>query len=76
MTGVPGDVITDTITATGNDLLPEQNELVAQASANVIIDDVPSVIEVTKIAEPEFVPEPGGSVTFSLQIQNTSVTDV
>jgi hypothetical protein len=76
VTGEPGDMITDTITATGFDGLPEANELSAQGSATVTINDVPSAIEVTKIAEPEFVPEPGETVTFTLRIQNTSVTDV
>jgi hypothetical protein len=76
VSGEPGDVITDTITASGIDNLPTPTVLFAKDSASVTIDDVPSDIEVTKVANTEFIPEPGGEVTFSLQIQNTSVTDV
>ena len=73
--GNPGDVITDTITATGFDDLPIQSALIAEDSASVTINDVPSQLQVEKLANPESVPEPGGNVTFTLRIQNTSVTD-
>ena len=76
VSGNPGDVITDTITASGFDDLPIQTALVAQNSASVTIDNVPSRVQIEKFANPETVPEPGGSITFTLRIQNTSVTDV
>jgi hypothetical protein len=75
VSGQPGDIITDEITATGLDNLPGSAELTAQDSASVTINDVPSDLTVTKIANPEFVTEPVGSVTFTLRIQNTSTTD-
>jgi len=75
VSGNPGDVITDTITAAGFDNLPIQTAIFAEDSASVSIANVPSEIEIEKLANPETVPEPGGSVTFTLHIQNTSVTD-
>ena len=75
VTGEPGDVITDTITAQGWDDLPMSNLLIKEDSASVIIGNVPSAIEVTKVANTETVPEPGGSVIYSLQVQNTSTVD-
>jgi hypothetical protein len=73
--GPPGSIITDLITAQGVDDLPVPNTLTAQDIAQVAISDVPSTIEVTKVASPSSVPAPGDTVTFSLQVQNTSVTD-
>ena len=75
VSGEPLDIITDTITARGVDNLPEPNNLVAEDSASVIIDNVPSQIQIEKFANPETISEPGGSITFKLRIQNTSVTD-
>lgn len=76
VTGEPGDVITDVITATGADTLPQPTRLTADDSASVVIANVPSSIEVTKTASPTTVTEPGGNVTFTVTIQNTSVADV
>ena len=73
--GEPGDVITDTITASGFDYLPIPTDLLAEDSASVTIEDVPSQVVIEKIAIPETYPEPGGIVTFSLRIQNASVVD-
>ncbi len=74
--GQAGDVITDTIIATGVDALPTRTELVASDTASVTIRDVPSDIEVVKVANPSSVPEPGSSVDFTLLVQNNSTTDV
>ena len=38
-------------------------------------DDLPSSIVVTKSASPTSLPEPGGSATFSVSVQNTSAVD-
>ena len=73
--GKPGDVVTDTITARGVDTLPIPTDLIAEDSASVTIEDVPSQVVIEKIANPETVPEPRGQVTFSLRIQNTSDVD-
>lgn len=73
--GPPGTRVLDVITAEAFDDLPAPSTLIAQDAAQVIISNVPSAIDVTKIASPRTVPAPGDNVTFSLQIQNTSVTD-
>ncbi|MEP1595124.1 MAG: IPTL-CTERM sorting domain-containing protein [Halieaceae bacterium] len=75
VTGQPGDRITDTIVVSGTDGLPARNALTAQDSATVTIDNVGSNILVTKIANPEALPEPGGAVAYTLAIQNTSPVD-
>jgi hypothetical protein len=75
VSGQPGDVVTDTITAQGTDVSSEGNPVIAQDTASVTIVDVPSAIEVSKIAYPDTVQAPGGNVTFELQVQNLSVTD-
>ncbi len=43
--------------------------------ATVEITDVPSSIVVTKTASPTSLPEPGGNVVFTVQVQNTSTVD-
>lgn len=73
--GPPGTIVTDLITAQAVDDLPIPSTLFAQDIAQVAISDVPSAIEVTKVAVPGSVPAPGETVTFNLQVQNTSVTD-
>jgi len=75
VTGQPGDVVTDTITASGTDVSASGNLVIAQDSASVEIVDVPSAIEVSKIAYPDTVQAPGDNVTFELRVQNLSVTD-
>lgn len=75
VSGPPGTIVTDVITAQAVDDLPTPNTLTAQDIAQVAISDVPSTIEVTKIASPSSVPAPGDTVTFILVVQNTSVTD-
>ena len=61
--------IVDTITADGPGIEPKS------ASAQISIYDVAAQIEVTKTAVPAQLPEPGGTFTFQLQIQNTSPVD-
>ncbi|TXS90750.1 hypothetical protein FV139_17365 [Parahaliea maris] len=71
--GVPGDVITDTIDATGTDA--NGNTLQAQASASVTITDLGSEISVFKTPRPSQVREPGGDVTFEIRVRNRSAVD-
>lgn len=70
--GVPGDVITDTITATASS---GGSTLQGSDSASVRIADVSSAIEVTKTASPATVEAPGGDIRFGLQVTNVSPTD-
>ena len=44
-------------------------------SATVTITDIPSSITVTKTANPTSLPEPGGPVTFTVVVRNTSAVD-
>ncbi|HSM32841.1 MAG TPA: hypothetical protein VK987_02020, partial [Anaerolineae bacterium] len=73
VSGVPGDVLTDTVTATATD--DDGNPLSGSASADVTILDTPSSMVVTKTASPIRLDEPGGPVTFSITLENTSVVD-
>jgi uncharacterized repeat protein (TIGR01451 family) len=75
VTGQPGDVITDVITATASDQLPAKTALTASDDASVTIVDLQSDLEVTKIPSPATVLEPGRNVTFTLFIQNKSAAD-
>ena len=69
----PGASETDTVTATGKD--DEGHEVSDTDTASVNITNVPSTIRVTKSASPTTVPEPGGPVTFTVTVRNTSPTD-
>ena len=73
VTGNGGDSETDIVVATGTD--DDDNPLHASDDAVVRIIDVPSSIVVTKTANPTSVPEPGGDVTFTVVVVNTSPTD-
>lgn len=73
LSGNPGDSQTDTITAIAQD--DEGNAVSEKASATVLIDDVPSVITVTKTADPSHVPEPGDDVQFAVTVKNGSEVD-
>jgi uncharacterized repeat protein (TIGR01451 family) len=64
---------TDVVVASGSD--DDGNPVTDSDSATVMITDVPSSIEVTKTATPEFLLEPGGSVTFSFTVENLSAVD-
>ena len=72
MASVMGDAgasETDTVTATLSD--DEMNSTTPSDSATVTITDVLPTASVTKAASPEELPEPGGDVTFSVDIENT-----
>jgi uncharacterized repeat protein (TIGR01451 family) len=76
MATVSGDVGVpeiDTVTARGVD--DDGNTLTKFANATVTFIDVPSSITVTKTANPISIPEPGGIVAFTVQVDNTSPGD-
>ncbi len=74
VTGNAGDSETDTITAAGVD--DDGAPVTDNDSATVDILDVASAgITVTKTATPTSINEPGGSITFDLQIDNPSTVD-
>ena len=70
--GVPGSE-TDTVTATAED--NEGNQAMAADSATVTINNLPSMITLTKTANPTSVDEPGGDVIFTFVVANTSLVD-
>ncbi|WP_439106456.1 DUF7507 domain-containing protein [Congregibacter sp.] len=72
--GEPGDIVTDTITATGVGVT-SGDPVTDSDSATVIIIDVPSSIQARKIAYPSERSAPGGVFTFGLAVQNTSPVD-
>lgn len=71
--GNPGDTETDTVTAEGAD--DQGNPITSSDSATIEISDLPSSLTVIKTANPTSVPEPGGDVSFSVQVENTSAVD-
>jgi hypothetical protein len=71
--GQPGEVISDTVTVTAT--AGGGATLEANASASVVIDDIPSAIVARKIPTPSSLREPGGTVVFQLEIENVSPTD-
>ncbi|WP_437870099.1 DUF7507 domain-containing protein [Sorangium sp. So ce363] len=74
VSGSPGTSETDTVTATGSD--DEGNSVSDSDSATVDINNVPSMITLTKTAAPTAVPEGvGGLVVFTYTITNTSAVD-
>jgi hypothetical protein len=73
-TGNSGDSWTDAVTVAatdddGADVGGTSNEV------TVSLTDVPSSILTTKTASPTSVDEPGGDVTFTITVQNTSAVD-
>ena len=74
VSGNAGDSETDTVTAAARD--DELNLVVERAGATVTITDVEPTIAVSKAADPTVVPEPGGAVTFTVGVANTSVEAV
>lgn len=73
--GSPGDSQTNVVTARGSDATPLRTVLEASDDATVFIRDRRSDLEVTKIANPETIAEPGQDVTYTLYIQNASSVD-
>ncbi|MEP4147156.1 MAG: hypothetical protein ABJL54_08025 [Halioglobus sp.] len=75
ISGQPGFSVTDIITATATDDLPQRNVISASDDATVRIIDRQSNLEVKKLANPVAVQEPGGDVEYTLYIQNQSLAD-
>ncbi|MCB1609195.1 MAG: hypothetical protein KDI71_19705, partial [Xanthomonadales bacterium] len=73
VTGNAGDTEIDTITAAGTD--DDANPISANGSATVTINDLPASMNLVKVATPTSVDEPGGSVSFAVQVNNTSAVD-
>ncbi|MBX3285760.1 MAG: VWA domain-containing protein, partial [Actinobacteria bacterium] len=71
--GAPGDSVADTVTVAGTD--DDGAAVSAQGSETVGITDVASSLSVTKVADADSVPEPGGPVSFDLTVTNTSDVD-
>ena len=72
ITSSPG-VHTNTITATVEDA--NENQVDGSDTAMVTIEDVPSSIVTTLTAAPTSVTAPGGNVTFTVRVSNTSAVD-
>jgi LPXTG-motif cell wall-anchored protein len=64
----------NTVTATVDD--GEGNIGTGSDDATVTFDDVPPTLNVWKIADPGSVPEPGATVTFTVEVDNTSREEV
>jgi uncharacterized repeat protein (TIGR01451 family) len=73
VSGNAGSSHTDVVTASGTD--DDGKQLSASDDAVVTITNVPSSIAVTKSANPTSIQEPGGTVTFSVSVKNTSAVD-
>ena len=71
--GNAGDTETSSTTATLSD--DDGNSITPSSSAVVTINDVVSSITVTKTAAPTSLAEPGGNVTFTVRVDNTSAAD-
>jgi hypothetical protein len=73
VSGNAGESESDLVTASGSD--DDGNAVSASDDATVTINDVPSAIELLKTVDPTVLDEPGGSVTFSLTVNNISGVD-
>ena len=73
VSGTAGSSHKDVVTASGTD--DDGNPVSDDDDATVSITDVAASIQVTKSASPTSLPEPGGSATFSVMVQNTSAVD-
>ena len=73
VTGNAGDTITNIVTASGVD--SNSNAISGQDDATVTITDAPSSMQVLKSASPSSLLEPGGNVTFTVVVNNTSSAD-
>jgi uncharacterized repeat protein (TIGR01451 family) len=73
VSGNAGYTETDVATASGQD--DEGDPVSDDDDATVTITDVPSSISVDKTADPTSVDEPGGPVTFTVNIDNDSAVD-
>ncbi len=70
VSGNAGESETDVITVSGID--DDDTPVSAMDSATVNVNDVPSMVEIIKTASPTAVEEPGGDVTFTFTVNNTS----
>lgn len=70
--GMPGDSIVNTATASAS---ADGSALSVQDSATVTIVDLPARLALRKEPSPAFLPEPGGEVSYALQLVNLSVAD-
>ncbi|MFC1975669.1 LamG-like jellyroll fold domain-containing protein [Chloroflexota bacterium] len=73
ISGDAGMQETDTLTATAKN--DDDNTVTGTASATVTITNMLPTITVTKTANPISVPEPGGTITFTVRVGNTSSFD-
>ena len=73
VSGNAGSSHKDVVTASGTD--DDGTPVSDDDDAVVTIVDVPGSIAVTKTADPASLPEPGGQVTFSVKVENTSAVD-
>ena len=73
VTGNAGDVKTDVVTASGHD--DDGHEVSDHDDATVTITDVPASLALDKSANPTSIQEPGGDVTFTVVVRNTSAVD-
>jgi uncharacterized repeat protein (TIGR01451 family) len=73
VSGNAGDSKTDVVTASGHD--DDGHEVSDDDDATVRLTDVPSSIAVEKTASPTSMPAPGGPVTFTVVVKNTSEVD-
>ncbi len=72
--GNAGDIVTDVVTVSGTD---SDGQSVSGADDAVVdLLNVAPVIVVTKSAAPSVVPETGGTVTFTVEVENTGVEAV
>ena len=73
VSGNAGSSHKDVVTASGTD--DDGNPVSDEDDATVTITNVPSSIAVMKSASPTSIQEPGGTVTFSVSVKNTSAVD-
>jgi hypothetical protein len=73
-TGNAGDSETDVVTATAVD--DDGSTATDTDDATVRLTDVPPTVSVDKTADPVILDEPGGSVTFTVKVTNTSFEPV
>ena len=70
LVGNAGESQTDYVFATVAD--DEGNQAIASATETVTFDNVDPTFELTKTPRPASVPEPGGTVRFTVRLTNTS----
>jgi len=73
VSGNAGDAKTDVVTGSGHD--DDNHEVSDDDDATVTLTDVPSSIAVEKTANPTSIQAPGGQVTFTVVVKNTSAVD-